>query len=70
MTKEYTPTPFLKIRDAAAVTGLSMYYLRKGCRAGTIPHIMSGQTFFVNVPALLRQLDEQSAQAVGGENND
>lgn len=67
MTREYTP--FLKIKDAAAVTGLSQFYLRKGCRAGTIPHIMSGPTYFVNVPALLRQLDEESAQAEGGENN-
>lgn len=70
MTKEYTPTPFLKIRDAAAVTGLSQFYLRKGCRDGSIPHITSGTTYFINLTALLRQLDEQSAQAAGGENND
>lgn len=68
MTKEYTP--FLKIRDAATVTGLSCYYLRRGLRDGSIPHIRSGTTYLVNVAALLRQLDEQSAQAVGGENND
>lgn len=48
--------PFLKIADAATVTGLSQYYLRHGCRAGTVPHIRSGTTYFVNVPALLRQL--------------
>ena len=70
MTKEYTPSPFLKIKDVAVVTGLSQFYLRKGCRDGSIPHITSGTTYFINLPALLRQLDEQSAQAAGGENND
>lgn len=49
-------TPFMKIKAAAQFTGLSQYYLRAGCRDGSIPHTRSGQTFFVNVPALLRQL--------------
>ena len=49
-------TPFQKIGDACKSTGLSQYYLRSGCKAGTIPHIKSGSTYYVNVPALLRQL--------------
>lgn len=49
-------TPFLKIRDASAATGLSQYFLRRGCRDGRIPHILSGTVYFVNVPALLRKL--------------
>lgn len=49
-------TPFQKIAQASKTTGLSQYYLRRGCRDGSIPHTKSGQTFFVNVPALLRQL--------------
>lgn len=49
-------TPFLKIKDACAATGLSQYYLRQGCKDGTIPHIKSGPTYYVNVPALLEQL--------------
>lgn len=48
--------PFRKIADASKTTGLSQYYLRRGCRDGSIPHTKSGQPFFVNVPALLRQL--------------
>lgn len=48
--------PFLKIRDAAKVTGLSQFYLRNGCKDGSIPHIKSGTVYFVNVPALLKQL--------------
>lgn len=50
-------TPFQKIGQAAQTTGLSQYYLRRGCRDGSVPHVKSGQTFFVNVPALLRKLD-------------
>ena len=49
-------TPFQKITDAVWTTGLSAYYLRRGCKDGTIPHIKSGTTYFINVPALLRQL--------------
>ncbi len=42
--------PFLKIKDACKVTGLSEYYLRTGCRAGTIPHIRSGVVYLINIP--------------------
>lgn len=55
--------PFLKISDAAAVTGLSQYYLRMGCRDGSVPHVRNGTVYMVNVPALLRKLD-----AEGGAN--
>lgn len=51
--------PFLKISDAAAVTGLSQYYLRAGCRNGSVPHVRSGTVYLVNVPALLRKLDAE-----------
>lgn len=49
-------TPFLKINEACKVTGLSQYFLRKGCKDGTIPHIKSGPVYFVNVQALLKSL--------------
>lgn len=49
-------TPFMKIKDACAVTGMSQYWLRRGCKDGTIPHIRSGPTYYINVPALLEQL--------------
>ncbi len=50
-------TPFQKIPDACKTTGLSMYYLRKGCKDGSVPHIKSGTVYLINVPKLLRQLD-------------
>lgn len=49
-------TPFQKIADAATTTGLSQYFLRQGCKDGTVPHVRSGRVYLVNVPALLRQL--------------
>lgn len=49
-------TPFQRIPDAVKSTGLSAYFLRKGCKDGTIPHVKSGNTYFINIPALLRQL--------------
>lgn len=59
--------PFQKIQEACRTTGLSQHFLRNGCRNGTVPHIMSGNTYFVNVPALLEQLDRQSRGAEGAK---
>lgn len=49
-------TPFQKIADACRTTGLSTYYLRKGCRDGTIPHIKSGTVYLIDMEALLTKL--------------
>ncbi len=49
--------PFLKIAEASCATGLSQHYLRKGCKDGSVPHVMSGNVYLVNVPALLRKLN-------------
>lgn len=49
--------PFQRIPSACRITGLSQSFLRKGCKDGTIPHVMTGGTYLVNVPALLRKLD-------------
>lgn len=48
--------PFQKIADASRITGLSQYFLRNGCKSGAVPHIKSGTTYFINVPALLKKL--------------
>lgn len=48
--------PFQKIIQAARTTGLSQFFLRAGCRDGTVPHIKSGTTYFINIPALLEKL--------------
>lgn len=48
--------PFQKIPVASKTTGLSQYFLRQGCKDGSIPHIKSGTVYLVNVPALLKKL--------------
>lgn len=56
---EHTPSvnpPFQRIDDAVKSTGLSAYFLRRGCRDGSIPCVRSGRTYFINVPGLLEQL--------------
>ena len=57
--------PFQKIPEACKTTGLSMYYLRQGCKDGTIPHVRSGDVYYINVPALLRQMGAEE----GGRQN-
>lgn len=49
--------PFQKIPEACKTTGLSQYFLRCGCKDGTIPHIKSGKTYLINIPKLLKQLE-------------
>lgn len=56
-------TPFMKIGAASRATGLSQYYLRQGCKNGSIPHIKSGTVYLVNVTKLLRQLDAEGGTA-------
>lgn len=47
---------YQKIKDACKTTGLSQYFLRSGCKAGTIPHVRSGRTYFIDVPAMIERL--------------
>lgn len=55
--KSNANAPFQKITEAARITGLSTYFLRNGCKDGSVPHILSGTTYYVNVPRLLEQLN-------------
>ena len=51
--------PFQKIPDACKTTGLSQSFLRKGCKDGTVPHVKSGNVYYVNVPLLLKKLEAE-----------
>ena len=53
-------TPYQKIPEACKTTGLSQYFLRKGCKDGSVPHIKSGTTYYIDVPALLEKLRGES----------
>lgn len=48
--------PFASIDDAARITGLSRFYIRRGVRAGEIQHIMVGKKYYINLPALFERL--------------
>jgi hypothetical protein len=68
MAKSVVVRPFLGLKEAAEVTGLSVYYLRNGCRAGTIPHILAGNEYRVNIAALLDQMGVPYERLrIGGE---
>lgn len=58
--------PCQSASDACRSTGLSRYYLRKGCKDGTVPHIKSGTVYFVDVPALLEKLRCEATEQIGG----
>lgn len=61
---EIYAAPFLKIKDACRVTGMSQSFLRSGCKDGSIPCIRVGKegnsAYMINVPALLEKLDAES----------
>lgn len=62
--------PYQRIPEACRTTGLSQHYLRLGCRDGTVPHIRSGKTYYINIPALLDKLaaqQDKGSKAVGGQ---
>ncbi len=59
MANSKAAAPFQKIPDACKTTGLSQYFLRKGCKDGSVPHIKSGPTYYINVPALLKKLEAE-----------
>lgn len=53
--KENETVRYLSIREACAVTGLSQYYLRNGCKDGTIACVKSGKKYYIDVYALMSQ---------------
>ena len=58
-------TPFQTIKEACGTTGLSQFYLRAGCKDGSVPCVKSGNKYYVNVPALLKQLGVPDEKEVG-----
>lgn len=59
--------PFQGLRGASRITGLSIGYLREGCKNGTVPYIMVSTEYRVNVPLLLRMLNGESVANLKGE---
>lgn len=40
--------PFVGFKDAAAQSGLSIYFWRKAVAAGLVPHIRSGNKVYID----------------------
>ena len=59
--------PYQSPRNAAYLTGLSVRYIRDGCRENRIPHLMVGSDFRVCMPLFLEQLQAESMKG-GAEN--
>ena len=57
---------FQSPRGAAEITGLSRYFILKGCQDGTVPHIKVGTDYRINMPLFLAQLERNSAAVNGG----
>lgn len=49
-------TPYCTIREAAARSGLSAYLWRHMIWDNRIPHIMSGNIYYVNYPVAMQYL--------------
>lgn len=55
--------PYQTISGAARITGLSQYYIRTGCKSGTVPHIKCGDEYRICMPQFLAQLEEQALKS-------
>ena len=49
---------YLSLRDASTITGLPIGFIRRGCRSGSIPHVICGQAIYVHVASLRKFLDD------------
>ena len=54
---------FAPIKGFCKLSGLSQFCIRQRIKAGTLPFIRSGNTYFVNVTAALEVLDRESREA-------
>lgn len=60
--KAYNPNaPYQKIPDACRTTGLSQYFLRRGCRDGSIPCVRSGTVYFIDMEGLMLKLKAEAS---------
>lgn len=63
--RNYDPAQrYQTIEHACKTTGFSMYYLRNGCKAGTVPHVKNGRVYMVDVPGLYAALEREQGKEV------
>lgn len=49
-------TPYVGFREAAARSGLSVYFWRKAVAEGRVPHIRSGTKIFIDYERAIERL--------------
>lgn len=57
---------FVTVKQAVKITGLSEHYIRKGLKAGKVPHIKVGKKYLINLPLFTEWLEKESRE--GGAN--
>lgn len=58
--------PYQSPTHAAYISGFSVWYIRQGCKTGTIPHIRVGRDYRVNMPLWLEQMEHESRGGING----
>lgn len=53
-----TNTPYVGFKEAAARSGLSVYFWRKAVAEGRVPHIRSGTKIFIDYERAIAKLRE------------
>ena len=51
---------YLSVKEASKVTGLTVYTIRQRIENGSLPYICLSNRFYINMPALLSMLEEES----------
>lgn len=65
-TKAQEPTPFCGIPEAARRSGLSEFFIRRGCREGWVPCIKTGEKYMIDFSGLVEAMSRRArGEAVG-----
>lgn len=59
---------FLSIKEASQVTGLTVYNIRQRIASGNLPYICLSNRFYINMPAFIKKLEEESMKNMGSDN--
>lgn len=66
--RRFDPTaPYQGIPGASRISGLSRGFIRDGCKAGTIPHLMVGGEYRICMSLFLQQLEAEAAANMKSE---
>ena len=61
--QEKQETPFCTIPEAARRSGLSEFFIRRGCRNGQIPCIKAGEKYLIDFAGLVEVMTRRAREA-------